>query len=60
MSTKKSSPKPPAQAPLPAQDAEALDAMLQGLLKTGMKTADPDAAQSGQRCGLVAIVGKPT
>ena len=59
MSTKKSSPKPPAQAPLPAQDAEALDAMLQGLLKTGMKTADPDTAQSGQRCGLVAIVGKP-
>ena len=59
MSTKKSSPKPAAQAAEPAQDTEALDAMLQGLLKTGMKTADPTAAQSGQRCGLVAIVGKP-
>lgn len=59
MSTKKSSPKPAAQAAEPAQDTEALDAMLQGLLKTGMKTADPTAAQTGQRCGLVAIVGKP-
>ena len=59
MSTKKSSPKPAAQAAEPAQDTEALDAMLQGLLKTGMKTADPTAAQAGQRCGLVAIVGKP-
>jgi GTP-binding protein Era len=59
MSTKKSSPNPAAQAPLPAQDTDALDAMLQGLLKTGMKAADPAGAQSGQRCGLVAIVGKP-
>jgi len=59
MSTKKSSPKPAAQAAEPAPDTESLDAMLQGLLKTGMKTADPTAAQAGQRCGLVAIVGKP-
>ena len=59
MSTKKSSSKPAAQAAEPAQDTEALDAMLQGPLKTGMKTADPTAAQAGQRCGLVAIVGKP-
>ena len=59
MSTKKSSPKPAAQTAEPAQDTDALDAMLQGLLKTGMKTADPTAAQAGQRCGLVAIVGKP-
>lgn len=59
MSTKKSSPKPAAQTAEPAQHTDALDAMLQGLLKTGMKTADPTAAQAGQRCGLVAIVGKP-
>ena len=59
MSTKKSSAKPAAQTAEPAQDTEALDAMLQGLLKTGMKAADPAGVQSGQRCGLVAIVGKP-
>jgi GTPase len=39
---------------------EDLDAMLQGLLKSTPKMAQPGtAADAGQRCGLVAIVGKP-
>ena len=56
MSTKKITP-PLTQTA--TQDAGELDAMLQGLLKTGLKNADPGAAQAGQCCGLVAIVGKP-
>jgi GTP-binding protein Era len=36
-----------------------LDAMLQGLLKSTPKLADPGTQADGQRCGLVAIVGKP-
>ncbi len=39
---------------------ENLDAMLEGLLKSTPKLAQPGtAAADGQRCGLVAIVGKP-
>jgi GTP-binding protein Era len=36
-----------------------LDAMLQGLLKSTPKLASPGADGGDQRCGLVAIVGKP-
>jgi GTP-binding protein Era len=36
-----------------------LDAMLQGLLKSTPKLAAPGEVADGQRCGLVAIVGKP-
>ena len=36
-----------------------LDAMLQGLLKSTPRLAEPGAPAEGQRCGLVAIVGKP-
>jgi GTPase len=36
-----------------------LDAMLEGLLKSAPKLAQPGVAAEGQRCGLVAIVGKP-
>ena len=41
-------------------DAQAdLDSMLQGLLKSTPKLATAGTAVEGQRCGLVAIVGKP-
>jgi GTP-binding protein Era len=36
-----------------------LDALLQGLLKSTPKLASPGADGGDQRCGLVAIVGKP-
>ncbi len=36
-----------------------LDSMLEGLLKTTPKLARPGTTADGQRCGLVAIVGKP-
>ncbi len=36
-----------------------LDAMLEGLLKSTPKLATPGTDGEGQRCGLVAIVGKP-
>ena len=37
-----------------------LDSMLEGLLKSTPKLAQPGTqADAGQRCGLVAIVGKP-
>ena len=36
-----------------------LDSMLEGLLKNTPKLAQPGTASDGQRCGLVAIVGKP-
>jgi GTP-binding protein Era len=36
-----------------------LDAMLQGLLKSTPRLAEPGVQAPGQRCGLVAIVGKP-
>ena len=36
-----------------------LDAMLQGLLKSTPRLTEPGTVAEGQRCGLVAIVGKP-
>ena len=36
-----------------------LDAMLQGLLKSTPRLSEPGTVAEGQRCGLVAIVGKP-
>jgi GTP-binding protein Era len=36
-----------------------LDSMLEGLLKSTPKLAQPGVPADGQRCGLVAIVGKP-
>jgi GTP-binding protein Era len=36
-----------------------LEAMLQGLLKSTPRLAEPGTVAEGQRCGLVAIVGKP-
>jgi GTP-binding protein Era len=36
-----------------------LDAMLQGLLKSTPRLTEPGTQVDGQRCGLVAIVGKP-
>ena len=36
-----------------------LDSMLEGLLKSTPKLAQPGTVAEGQRCGLVAIVGKP-
>jgi GTP-binding protein Era len=36
-----------------------LDAMLQGLLKSTPRLSEPGTPAEGQRCGLVAIVGKP-
>ena len=44
-----------------AKDAQPdLDSMLEGLLKSTPKLAQPGTqADEGQRCGLVAIVGKP-
>ena len=42
------------------QDAQPdLDAMLQGLLKSTPRLSEPGVQVEGQRCGLVAIVGKP-
>ena len=41
------------------QTQESLDSMLEGLLKSTAKLAQPGTAAEGQRCGLVAIVGKP-
>jgi len=52
-------PSTPVQAPLSGPD-EALEGMLQGLRKTLPRLAEPGASgEDGQRCGLVAIVGKP-
>jgi GTP-binding protein Era len=66
---------PPVKAPLPAAKAikkpmdrpvetsddsqPDLDAMLQGLLKSTPRLTEPGTQVDGQRCGLVAIVGKP-
>ena len=36
-----------------------LETMLEGLLKSTPKLAQPGTVAEGQRCGLVAIVGKP-
>jgi GTP-binding protein Era len=43
----------------PADIQEDLDSMLEGLLKSTPKMAAPGTPSADQRCGLVAIVGKP-
>ena len=42
-----------------AEPQSDLDSMLEGLLKSTPKLNQPGATAQGQRCGLVAIVGKP-
>ena len=65
MTTKKTTPKTipaslPAAAVVPRIDDGAdLESMLEGLLKTTPRAAPGAATQAGERCGLVAIVGKP-
>ncbi len=65
MTTKKTTPKTssvplPAAAVVPRMDDGAdLESMLEGLLKTTPRAAPGAATQDGERCGLVAIVGKP-
>jgi GTP-binding protein Era len=54
--------KKPSTAPAdssPADIQEDLDSMLEGLLKSTPKMAAPGTPSADQRCGLVAIVGKP-
>jgi GTPase len=54
--------KNPSTAPAdssPADIQEDLDSMLEGLLKSTPKMAAPGTPSADQRCGLVAIVGKP-
>ena len=65
MTTKKTTPKTipaslPAAAVVPRIDDGAdLESMLEGLLKATPRAAPGAATQAGERCGLVAIVGKP-
>ena len=57
-----SSKQKPSSASVPESSAAAqpeLEAMLQNALQAKPRTAEPGADASGQRCGLVAIVGKP-
>jgi GTP-binding protein Era len=65
MTTKKTTPKTP-DLGLPSaavvariDDGADLESMLEGLLKTMPRAAPGGLTQAGQRCGLVAIVGKP-
>jgi GTP-binding protein Era len=53
--------KKPVERPLDANDDTQpdLNAMLEGLLKSTPRLAEPGTQAEGQRCGLVAIVGKP-
>jgi GTP-binding protein Era len=53
--------KKPVERPTDALDdvQPDLDAMLQGLLKSTPRLTEPGTQAEGQRCGLVAIVGKP-
>lgn len=57
MTSKKTS-SPPADSASP-EVQEDLDSMLEGLLKSTPKMAAPGTPSADQRCGLVAIVGKP-
>ena len=47
------------KATTPIEPQPDLDSMLEGLLKSTPKLAQPGEVGEGQRCGLVAIVGKP-
>jgi GTP-binding protein Era len=65
MTTKKTTPKT-SSVPLPAtavvpriDDGADVESMLEGLLKTTPRAALGAVTQEGERCGLVAIVGKP-
>jgi GTP-binding protein Era len=52
--------KPVERAVDTAEDSQPdLNAMLEGLLKSTPRLAEPGTQSEGQRCGLVAIVGKP-
>jgi GTP-binding protein Era len=52
--------KPVERATQPVDDSQPdLNAMLEGLLKSTPRLAEPGTQAEGQRCGLVAIVGKP-
>ena len=58
MPTKNKPTSPPIDAPEP--EAQDVDSMLAGLLKTMPRLAKAgEEGAPGQRCGLVAIVGKP-
>ena len=46
-------------APESAQGPQDLEAMLAGMLKTPKAVPVPSSLIEGQRCGLIAIVGKP-
>jgi len=54
-------PNKPVERPVEAADdvQPDLNAMLEGLLKSTPRLAEPGTHAEGQRCGLVAIVGKP-
>ena len=58
---KKTAPKKVAKplAPESAQGPQDLDAMLAGMLKMPKAAPVPNTPVEGQRCGLIAIVGKP-
>ncbi len=60
-STRKPSQPQAPELPVPAlADAQPdLDSMLEGLLKGSARRADAGTPSADQRCGLVAIVGKP-
>ena len=58
--TAKAAKKPLERAVEVSEEAQPdLDTMLQGLLKSTPRLTEPGTPVEGQRCGLVAIVGKP-
>jgi GTP-binding protein Era len=60
MATAKAVKRPPERPLESTNDSQPdLDAMLQGLLKSTPRLTEPGTQAEGQRCGLVAIVGKP-
>jgi GTP-binding protein Era len=65
MTTKKTTPQTRSDAPATStvvpriDDGADLESMLEGLLKTAPRAAPGAASQEGERCGVVAIVGKP-
>ena len=56
---KPSPPSAPTSDAVPNEDQPDLNAMLEGLLKKTLAAPAPGEAPEGQRCGLIAIVGKP-
>ena len=65
MTIKKTTPQTRSDAPATStvvpriDDGADLESMLEGLLKTTPRAAPGAASQEGERCGVVAIVGKP-